>query len=47
LKVLAQAFGYADAKYTKSNEDHTALADIRSSMDELRHYREHLFRAQS
>jgi oligoribonuclease len=44
LKVLAQAFGYHEAKYTKSNEDHTALADIRSSMDELRHYRKHLFR---
>lgn len=42
LKVLAQAFGHTHAKFTSTSEDHTALADIRGSIAELVHYREHL-----
>lgn len=44
FKVLARAW-YPDLpKYGKADKAHTALADITESINELRHYREHLFR---
>lgn len=44
LKVLAQAW-YPDApKLDKGEKTHTALDDLRGSLGELRHYRQHLFR---
>jgi oligoribonuclease len=43
LKVLSQAW-YGDQKaFRKDGKTHTALDDIRGSLDELRHYRQHLF----
>jgi oligoribonuclease len=44
LKVLASAFGYNGAKFMKESEEHTALADIRASIEELRHYKQHLLK---
>ncbi len=44
IKELARRWRPDVAKsFTKKNE-HTALADIRESIGELRHYREHFFR---
>jgi len=44
LKILTRAW-YPDApKFAKEGKDHTALADIRASIAELRHYREAFFR---
>lgn len=39
LKVLAQAWYPDTAKFEKPDKDHTALADIRQSIAELKHYR--------
>ncbi|MCA8913269.1 MAG: oligoribonuclease [Planctomycetes bacterium] len=44
FKLLARAW-YPDlAKYGKADKDHTALADIKESINELRYYREHILR---
>lgn len=43
LKVLAKTW-YPDAEFRKDNKSHTALDDIRASLDELKHYRAHLLR---
>jgi oligoribonuclease len=45
LKVLTRAWYPDAAKLEKDGKDHTALADIRASIAELRHYRETFFRA--
>jgi len=39
LKVLTRAWYPGAAKFEKEGKDHTALADVRASIDELRHYR--------
>ena len=44
VKELARRWYGAEALFTKGNSDHTALADIRSSVAELKHYRSTLFR---
>jgi oligoribonuclease len=45
VKMLARAWypGFADLR--KAPAEHTALADLRSSIAELQHYRDKLFRA--
>lgn len=47
LKILASLWAPAVLDGVKKNTEHLALADIRDSIAELRHYREHLlqFRA--
>jgi oligoribonuclease len=44
LKVLSRAWYPGAAAFEKEGKDHTALADIRESIAELRHYRKALFR---
>jgi oligoribonuclease len=44
LKILAQAWYPAVPKFGKEDKDHTALADIRQSIAELKYYREHLMK---
>lgn len=44
LKVLARAWYGPEAEFRKEGKNHTALEDIRASLDELRHYRKHLLR---
>lgn len=44
LKILAQRWAPAVADSFKKENQHLALADIRESIDELRHYRRHLLR---
>lgn len=39
LKVLVQAWYGKDAEYKKTKKSHTALDDIRESLEELRHYK--------
>ncbi len=45
LKVLTRAWFPGVAAFEKEGKDHTALADIRASIAELRHYRQTFFRA--
>ena len=44
LKILAQRWAPAVAEAFKKQSAHRALDDIRESISELRHYREHLLR---
>ncbi|HEY8518099.1 MAG TPA: oligoribonuclease [Candidatus Binatia bacterium] len=44
LKVLTRAWYPGTPKLEKEDKDHTALADIHASIDELRHYRQAFFR---
>ncbi len=44
VKILAQRWAPDVASSFKKESRHLALADIRESIDELRHYREHLLR---
>lgn len=44
LKVLTRAWYPGGAPFEKEGKDHTALADIRESIAELRHYRTAFFR---
>lgn len=44
LKVLTRAWYPGGAPFEKEGKDHTALADIRESIAELRHYRQAFFR---
>ncbi len=44
LKELVRRWYGKDAAYSKGEVPHTALADIRASIDELRYYRRHYFR---
>lgn len=44
IKELVRRWYGKDAVYDKGEAPHTALADIRSSIAELRYYREHYFR---
>ena len=44
LKILAQHWAPEVAKGFNKTSEHLALADIRDSIDELRHYRKHLFK---
>ena len=44
LKELVRRWYGKDATYSKGEVPHTALADIRASIDELRYYRQHYFR---
>lgn len=44
LKVLARAWYPGRAAFEKDGKEHTALADIRESIAELRHYRKAVFR---
>ena len=44
VKILAQRWAPAVAEAFKKESAHLALADIRESIAELRHYREHLLR---
>ncbi|MEI7895230.1 MAG: oligoribonuclease [Myxococcales bacterium] len=43
LKVLAQAWA-PELEFVKTDKHHTALDDLRASLDELEHYRRHFFR---
>jgi len=45
LKLLTRAWYPASSTFQKPESDHRALADIRLSIAELRHYRETYFRA--
>lgn len=44
LKVLTRAWYPGGKKFEKEGKEHTALADIRESIAELRHYRQAFFR---
>jgi len=44
LKVLSRAWYPGAGAFDKEGKDHTALADIRESIAELRHYRKAFFR---
>ena len=44
LKILAQRWAPAVAESFKKKSVHRALDDIRESIAELQHYREHLLR---
>jgi len=44
LKVLTRAWYPGAAAFEKAGQEHTALADIRASIAELRHYRKTYFR---
>ncbi|MFN8604067.1 MAG: oligoribonuclease [Candidatus Binatia bacterium] len=44
LKVLTRAWYPGGAAFEKEGKEHTALADIRESIAELRHYRKAFFR---
>lgn len=44
IKELVRRWYGKDAAYNKGEVPHTALADIRASIAELRYYREHYFR---
>jgi oligoribonuclease len=44
LKILAQRWAPTVADAFKKDSAHLALEDIRESIAELRHYREHLLR---
>ena len=44
LKILAGLWAPRVLDGVKKNAAHLALADIRDSINELRHYREHLLR---
>ena len=44
LKVLTRAWYPASVAFEKAGQEHTALADIRASIAELRHYRQTFFR---
>jgi oligoribonuclease len=45
LKILARAWYPELEKFGKADKDHTALADIKESIAELKYYREHVFTA--
>ncbi len=45
VKELARRWYGDDAMFNKGEGDHTALSDIRASIDELDHYRNTLFKA--
>ncbi|MBK8206819.1 MAG: oligoribonuclease [Planctomycetes bacterium] len=45
LKVLTRAWYPDTPKFEKPGKDHTALADIRDSITELKYYREHIMNA--
>lgn len=45
LKVLARAWYPAVPKYGKEDKDHTALADIQESIEELKYYRERIMKS--
>jgi oligoribonuclease len=47
VKELAKRWHPEVASGFKKKGEHTALADIRESIEELRFYREHLFRGSS
>lgn len=44
LKELARRWYGPEALFMKGNTDHTALSDVRSSIEELKHYRKVLFK---
>lgn len=44
VKELAKRWAPSVAKGVAKQSAHLALSDIRDSIDELRHYREHFFR---
>jgi oligoribonuclease len=44
VKILAQRWAPAVAEAFKKDSAHLAIEDIRESIAELRHYREHLMR---
>lgn len=44
LKVLAKAWYGPEAEFKKAQKNHTALADIEASIEELQHYRATLLR---
>lgn len=44
LKVLARAWYGPEAEFRKAHKNHTALDDIQTSIEELRHYRTHLLK---
>ncbi len=45
IKELARRWYGPEVLFNKGNTDHTALADVRSSIAELKHYREAVFKA--
>lgn len=44
LKEIGRRWYGNDVLYTKGNSDHTALADVRESVKELKHYRGSMFK---
>lgn len=44
LKIISQAWYGAKARPPKKASTHTALEDIRDSIEELRFYQQHIFR---
>ncbi|MCK6548539.1 oligoribonuclease [Myxococcota bacterium] len=44
IKELTKRWYGPDVAYSKGESDHTALSDIRSSINELRHYKAKLFK---
>jgi oligoribonuclease len=45
IKVLAQSWFKDTPKHEKKNQTHTALADIRQSLDELQYYKDQIFKS--
>lgn len=44
LKVLARAWYPGGPDFKKDGKDHTAVADLRASLEELKFYKDHFFR---
>ncbi len=47
IKELAKRWYGPGALYTKGSGNHTALADVRESIEELKHYRSEMFKPRS
>lgn len=47
IKELAKRWYPPSALYTKNLGNHTALADVRESIEELKHYRKEMFKVRS
>lgn len=45
IKEIGRRWYGNDVLYTKGSSDHTALADVRESINELAHYRKSMFKA--
>ena len=45
LKVLSRAWYPNGPDFKKDGKDHTAISDLRTSLEELAHYKKHFFKA--